>query len=105
MKKYFSGTLAFILAISLCVLQSFTTAKTTESNESRAGFNWYPVNALSQISSTTPVYTNMTKAAVVSVDLCKDQVSPDCLFGTNGSVTLGQDISGQPASQRIRQHN
>jgi hypothetical protein len=47
----------------------------------------------------------MTKGAVIAVDPCKDQVLPNCLYGTNGTVTLGQNISGAPASQRIRKAN
>ena len=105
MKKHLSGALALILAISLCGFQSFTAEKTGNSQRARDSFSWYPVNSSNQISSTTPVYTNMTKAAVVSVDACKDAVLPNCLFGTNGTVTLGENISGQPASQRIRQHS
>lgn len=105
MKKYFSGGLAFILAICLCFFQSFTTEKASNNHRALDTFNWYPVNSSNQISSTTPVYTNMLKSDVIAVDPCKDKVLPNCLYGTNGTVTLGQNISGEPASQRIRRTN
>ena len=105
MKKYLPGALAFIIATSLSALQSFTTAHKQREQHPYTNFNWYPVGSDNKISSTTAVYNNMAKADVISTDLCKDQVLPNCLFGTNGTVTLGQDISGQPAAQRIKQHN
>lgn len=105
MKKYFPGTLAVVLAISLCILQSFTTAKTIKGSEGLVNFNWYTVDANSKIVSDVPVYTNMSKTSVVATDPCKDQQLPNCLYGTNGSVTVGQDISGAPASQRIKKAN
>lgn len=105
MKKYFLGGLAFVVAILLCSMQSFTDQKADTNYHALDSFNWYPVNSSNQISSTTPVFVNMTKTVVLTMDVCKDQVLPNCLFGTNGTVTLGQNISGQPASQRIRESN
>lgn len=105
MKKYLPGALAFLIAVSLSAFQSFTTAKKPIGSRSYANFNWYPVGSDNKISSTTAVYSDMSKADVISTDPCKDQVLPNCLFGTNGTVTLGQDISSQPAAQRIRKQN
>lgn len=102
MKKYFPGAFAVVLAVSLCILQSFTADTTNKDGKALTNFNWYPVDAGSKITSTTPVYTNMSKTSVIAVDPCKDQVLPNCLYGTNGTVTIGQDISGAPASQRIK---
>lgn len=105
MKKYLLGSIAIVMAVSFSLLQSFTTVKNSSSDNFQTTYDWYPVNASSQITSTTPVYEDMVKDDVISVDPCKDEVLPNCLFGTNGTVTLGQDISGQPASQRIRKQN
>ncbi len=105
MKKYLPGALAFLIAISLSAFQSFTTVKKHSGQHPYTTFNWYPVGSNNRISSTTAVYNDMAKIDVVTSDNCKDQVLPNCLFGTNGTVTLNQDISGQPAAQRVRQHN
>ncbi len=104
MKQYFPGALALIIAISLSAFQSFTTAHKPRGQRPYTTFDWYPVSA-NKITSTTAVYNAMDKEDVKAVDQCKDAVLPNCLFGTNGTVTLGQDISTQPAAQRIRQHN
>ncbi|KIC89850.1 hypothetical protein [Flavihumibacter sp. ZG627] len=105
MKKYLLGTIAAFLAVGFVLLQSFKTEPKNASQNLQTTYDWYPVGADNKISSTTAVYNDMLKGDVISVDACKDQVLPNCLFGTNGTVTLGQDISGQPASQRIRQQN
>lgn len=104
MKKHFSGVLATVLAISLCVFQSFTTLNTTAANNDDT-FNWYLVGTDNKISNTSPVFTNKTKTQAISANACKDQVLPNCLYGTNGTVSLGQDISGEPIEQRIRRNN
>lgn len=105
MKKYFSGALAVVLAISLCVFQSFTTLNTKAATNNDDTFNWYMVGTDNKISSVSPLYTNKTKAQAISANPCKDRVLPNCLYGTNGTVTLGQDISGEPAEQRVRKND
>lgn len=105
MKKYLFGIIAVGLAISFTLFQSFQTQPKQVGQNAQTTYDWYSVDADSKITSTTPVYNDMLKADVIAVDPCKDQVLPNCLFGTNGTVTLGQDISGQPAAQRIRQQN
>jgi hypothetical protein len=102
MRKYFLGLFSLALAICFNVLQS---NKPITDELDQTTFNWYPVNASNQIQSTTPKYSSMTKAAVISVDPCKDNVLPNCLYGTNGSVTVGQDISSEPSNQRILKQN
>lgn len=105
MKKYFSAAVAIVLAIGLVIFQSFKTEPRNASQTRETAFDWYPVDGNNKISSTTPVYNDMLKADVISVDPCKDNVLPNCLYGTNGTVTEGQDISGEPISQRIRHSN
>ena len=105
MKKHFFGVLAVVLAISVCVFQSFTTLNTPVANNDDDTFNWYQVGTDNKISNVSPLYTNKTKAQAISANPCKDQVLPNCLYGTNGTVTLGQDISGEPAEQRVRRNN
>jgi len=102
MKKYFLGITAVVFALILVLFQSFTILTRHIELRKDPTFSWYPVDGNNKISSTTPSYVGMTKTNVIAVDPCQDQVLPNCLFGTNGTVTLGQDISGQPAGQRIR---
>lgn len=104
MKKNVWGILAIALAISAGVLQSYPTAA-NKNQPGQTAYDWYPVNSSNQISSTTAVYTNMTKASAKAANDCKDQVLPNCLFGTNGSVTVGQNIADEPADQRVRKQN
>lgn len=104
MKKYFLGLFSLALAICFNLLQSNITISESERQNLQTTYDWYPVNTNNQISSTTPVYEDMTKDEVFLIDDCQDQVLPNCLFGTNGSVTLLQNISAQPAAQRIRRN-
>ena len=104
MKKNLWGFLAIALAISASILQSYSF-KPQEVETDLTTYNWYQVDANNEISNTTAIYTSKTKGQAISSDACKDQVLPNCLYGTNGSVTLGQDISAEPAAQRIRRQN
>jgi hypothetical protein len=105
MKKNSWGFLAIALAISASILQSYSFLPKQEDQSDLTTYNWYPVDANNEISNTTAKYTAKTKGQAISVDPCKDDILPNCLYGTNGSVTLGQDISGEPAAQRIRKQN
>lgn len=102
MKKNLLSFMAIALAISAIVLQSHTSLPKDTVTTDQTTFDWYQVNADDEIINTSPSYSDMTKSAVVGVDPCKDQVLPNCYYGTNGTVTLGQDISGEPSSQKIR---
>jgi hypothetical protein len=102
MKKYFLGLFSLALAICFNLLQSNITIPKAETQNLQTTYDWYLVNASGQIINTTPVFDDMTKADVIGSQDCQDEVLPNCLYGTNGSVTLGQNISGQPAAQRIR---
>jgi hypothetical protein len=105
MKKYLPAALAVVIAVGLSTMQSFTTVSSNKGSNAQASYNWYPVGTNNKILSTTPSYTSMTKTDVIAVDPCKDKVLPNCLFGTNGTVTVGQDISAQPSAQRITHDN
>ena len=105
MKKFLPATIAVFLAISVTMLQSYTAKPTGEGKQFETPFDWYPVGSDNKISDTLAVYEDKTKSEVIATDACKDQVLPNCLFGTNGTVTVGQDISMQPAAQRIRKKN
>lgn len=105
MKKNLWGFLAIALAISASILQSYSFAPKLEDQSDQTTYNWYPVDSDDEISNTTAKYTGKTKAQAISLDPCQDQVLPNCLYGTNGTVTLGQDISAEPAAQRIRKQN
>ena len=105
MKKNLWGFLAIALAISASVLQSYSTIPKQEVQSDLTTYNWYEVDANNEIANTTPKYTAKTKGQAISVDPCKDNILPNCLYGTNGSVTVGQDISAEPAAQRIRKQN
>lgn len=103
MRKYFLGIFSLALAICFNLLQSNITIPKAETQNLQTTYDWYLVNASGQIVNTTPVFEDMTKTEVIDSQDCKDQVLPNCYYGTNGSVTLGQNILGQPAAQRIRE--
>jgi hypothetical protein len=113
MKKYLPATIAVCLAVSVSILQSYIVKPIQEERiryswrdqHFETPLNWYTVGSDNKISDTLAVYEDKTKSEVIATDPCKDQVLPNCLFGTNGTVTLGQDISMQPAAQRIRRTN
>lgn len=105
MKKNLWGFFALTLAISASILQSYSFKPKLNKEGDQSTYNWYPVNSSNQISSTTAKYTSKTKADAIAVDPCDDFVLPNCLYGTNSGVTLGQDISQAPDEQRIRRTN
>jgi len=101
MKKYFLGLFSLVLAICFNLLQSNTMIDKENGPTIQTPLNWYPVDEDDEIESTTPLFQNMTKSQVLAVSDCQDLVAPNCLYGTNGSVTVGQNIESQPADQRI----
>ena len=105
MKKNLWSFLAVILAAGAIVLQSYSSIPKEKMSTDQTAYDWYQVNSSNEIASTTPKYTDITKSSVISADPCKDQVLPNCLYGTNGTVTLGQNIASEPAEQRIRKQN
>ncbi len=96
--------LVAILAISASILQSYSSRPAEEDLSKQMVYKWYSVNIFDEITSTLPVFINISKAQALSEHYCRDQVLPNCLYGTNNNVTLYQYIGAEPASQRIRRN-
>ena len=102
MKKYLLGSLAVLLAVGF---SAFAYPKHIEIKSSayQTAFNWYPVDATTQkTTSATPSFTSQTKPVVVSIQSCKDVTTPVCFIGSNSPVTVGTPASNFPAAQQIK---
>lgn len=104
MRKYFLGLFSLAMAICFNVLQSNTPIPKVVSTTDETPMNWYSVID-DKIVSTTPLHTGKTKSEAIADDPCKDQLAPNCLFGTNASVSLNQDVSNEDSEQLIRRQN
>lgn len=104
MKKYLSGLVILLMAISFSAFISGSADSRTSSAE--AELYWYPVNSVTnEIDHTALINPSspLTKSEMRTNNLvpCPEGSGPDCIRGFNNVQTSDHDSPGLESTQKV----